>query len=782
MLASCFFFTSCDRRAITTLIPGFPEGAIRIGEYVSQLTQGNTVTYFVGSDNYIDHRVGDKNGLRHALCVLMANHHVRPIDIERSALGIPHRTLMNWTARYAEGGADALLKKAPVRRKAHVMTPETTAESAALLAAGYRPADIARQLGIDASTLRKAIARKAVVPTASDCCSPPSVPPETPIPEPATANPTLSTKSTRSRTDAQAAAGIGTACTRADERIAVAIGLAEGAVTRYEPSADVPMGGLLVGLPALCANGILSGIGKHLHLPGGFYSCLHILITLGFMALGRIRRPENLRTIPPGEIGKLIGLDRVPEVRTLRQKIHQLANTGDPAAWMQALSQQWMAEDPAEAGYLYIDGHVRVYHGDQAQLPRRYVSRERLCLHGTTDYWINDAIGRPFFVVSKALNEGMAAVILNDIVPALLRSVPDQPSEAALAANPRLHRFVLVFDREGATHSLLSQLWDQRIGAITYRKNVKDSWPESEFSETEVIMPDGNRTTMQLTTRETRLGQSAQAISVKEVRRLTAGGHQTAVISSALELDIVTIAARMFARWCQENYFAYMMQHYDIDGLIQYGTEAVPGTEWIINPKWRLLDKDVSRQRTLVRKLAAALATTGNETQTGKEAETETGREAEAVEGAAIQQRAERLEALQAAQAQMEELRTARKAEKRKVMIDSLPEAERPTQLLPLSKQLTDAVKMIAYRAETALMGLLRQHLKNPDEGRALVRALLVSAADIVPDEAAKTLTVRVHRMACPAHDKAVMALLDELTATEFYHPETKARMIYELV
>ena len=148
---------------IQTFIPGFPEGAVRIGNHVSQLTQGNMVTYFVGSDNYIDHRVGDKNGLRHALCVLMANNHVRAIDIERSALQIPHRTLMNWIARYAEGGSEALLKEKQVRRKPRVMTPEKIAETTALLAAGHRPADVARQLGIDDSTLRKAISRKAVV-------------------------------------------------------------------------------------------------------------------------------------------------------------------------------------------------------------------------------------------------------------------------------------------------------------------------------------------------------------------------------------------------------------------------------------------------------------------------------------------------------------------------------------------------------------------------------------------------------------------------------------------
>jgi prepilin-type processing-associated H-X9-DG protein len=128
---------------------------------------------------------------------------------------------------------------------------------------------------------------------------------------------------------------------------------------------------------------------------------LHILLVLAFMALGRIKRPEHLRQTPPGELGKVIGLDRVPEVRTLREKITLLAKRGDPAAWMRELAKNWMENDPEEAGYLYLDGHVRVYHGDQAKLPRRYVSRERLCLRGTTDYWVNDALGRPFFVVSK---------------------------------------------------------------------------------------------------------------------------------------------------------------------------------------------------------------------------------------------------------------------------------------------------------------------------------------------------------------------------------------------
>jgi prepilin-type processing-associated H-X9-DG protein len=177
---------------------------------------------------------------------------------------------------------------------------------------------------------------------------------------------------------------MGTACTRADERVQAALGLLQSAGTRFERCRDVSLGGLLAGLPALCDNGLLSGLGRHLTLPQGFYSALHLVLVLGFMALARIRRPEGLRHVPPGELGKVLGLDRVPEVRTLREKIAVLAGQGTPGEWQRELSRTWMEADPQEAGYLYVDGHVRVYHGAATPLPRRYVSREKLCLRGTT--------------------------------------------------------------------------------------------------------------------------------------------------------------------------------------------------------------------------------------------------------------------------------------------------------------------------------------------------------------------------------------------------------------
>ena len=378
---------------------------------------------------------------------------------------------------------------------------------------------------------------------------------------------------------------------------------------------------------------------------------------------------------------------------------------------------------------------------------------------------MNDALGRPFFVVSKAVTQGLADTLLKEIVPELLVSVPGQPSEAELEADPLLHRFVIVFDREGATHSLFAALWEKRIGAITYRKNVKEVWPENEFSVSEVPVPGGGATRMKLAVRETTLAAGTASIAVTEVCRLMKTGHQTAIISTARHLGTPVIAGRMFSRWCQENYFAYMMKHYDIDGLPQYGIKALPGTLLVINPVWRDLDKEVKTALRKVRQLAAKL-----------------GSHKSLDEGGDIQKKAEYVQDMQSAQLELERLRAERKKTARKVTIDSLAENQRPTQLLPLNKQLADTVKMIAYRSETSLAAILRRHLKNDDEARALVRELFVSSADIEPDNLAGTLTIRIHRMASPAHDNAIAALLGKLTEQEFCHPETGAKMIFALV
>ena len=244
---------------------------------------------------------------------------------------------------------------------------------------------------------------------------------------------------------------------------------------------------------------------------------------------------------------------------------------------------------------------------------------------------------------------------------------------------------------------------------------------------------------------------------------MTPTGHQTAIITTAQRLHSPDLAGRRFLRWRQENFFACMMQPYDLDGLLQYGGEALPGTLQVINPAWRTLDKAVQAHARRIRKL---------HTELGAALQNDRG---------AIQAQAERLQDLQRLEADTADLRLQRRHTPKKVTLDSLPENERPRPLAPIGKRLTDPIKMIAYRAATALVGRLRPHLAKEEEARALGRERFVSSADLEPHASENPLTIRIRRMACPAHDQAIGALLAELNQLAFHHPETQARWIYDL-
>ena len=96
-------------------------------------------------------------------------------------------------------------------------------------------------------------------------------------------------------------------------------------------------------------------------------------------------------------------------------------------------------------------------------------------------------------------------------------------------------------------------------------------------------------------------------------------------------------------------------------------------------------------------------------------------------------------------------------------------------------KHLVDTLKMIAYRAETAMANSLREHLKRPDEARRLLRALYTTEADLLPDPEAGTLTVRLHHAANGATDQVIEKLCEELNATETVFPRTNLRLVLKL-
>lgn len=253
---------------------------------------------------------------------------------------------------------------------------------------------------------------------------------------------------------------MGNAATRSLERVGAAMGVLGSASIQFQPTGDVTRGGVLLALPALLAVGLLRYTEQMYQLPNGFYGFDSIFLLLALMALARIRSLEQLRYQAPGEWGKLLGLDRIPEVRTLRAKLKLLCqDLGRAMRWNAALAKEWIAQQNATELCFYCDGHVRVYQGDQTPLPRHYVARERLCLRATTDSWINAMDGQPFLYVNKEVDPGLIATLQQEVIPWLEANVAKTPEqERRLAEDPRAHWFTVVFDREGYSPELFRYL------------------------------------------------------------------------------------------------------------------------------------------------------------------------------------------------------------------------------------------------------------------------------------------------------------------------------------
>jgi hypothetical protein len=739
------------------------DSATRIGDVISVVRENGQWRYFCGVQPVFQHAENDRRTLRMFTAQLICQGVCRQVDIMR-AFGVSKNSVIRSIDTYRAGGVPAFYTPRATRG-ASVMTPVVAAQAQQLLGAGRSRKEVADQLGLKLDTLRKAIQHGRLI---EPCPLPQgkSASENAPAPPP----PTATDKSTRAVEDAKAE--MGTACTRPDQRVLAAFGLLDGAATRFETGRDVSFGGALCALPALAANGLFRHIHNCLAKLCGYYSTLHVIVLLAHMALCRIKTAEQLQYQPPGELGKLLGLDRVPEVRCLRRKLTALSIDDGPKKRAGLLSRDWLEATPELAGALYVDGHVRLYHGSQTALPKRYISRQRLCLRGTTDYWVNDGLGQPFFAVERSIDHGLLEALRSDIVPRLLQDVPNQPTAAELKADRYRARFVILFDREGYSPEFFKEMWQtHRIACITYHKYPKDDWPVTEFAEIETTRPNGERVSLQLAERGTWIGGRKSGLWVRETRKRTTRGHQVSLISTDFGESAVQDSARLFSRWSQENFFRYMMQHFAIDLLNEYGTEEIPETKRpVVNPKWRELDRQKGSVKSKLTHRQSRFADLTLHPESDK-----------AARARWEKRKAELVREIEQFENELADINSKLKTTPSHLAWDELPETDRFQRLAPRRKQLVDTVKMIAYRAETALVSIVREELARTDDARSLLRDLFCSEADLLPDLEQGILRVQVHPMSNPRSNRAIAHLLEHLNAAEFTYPDTNLRLLYSI-
>jgi hypothetical protein len=559
------------------------------------------------------------------------------------------------------------------------------------------------------------------------------------------------------------------AATRVEERLRASLGLGDIQPVLFESCRGISSGGVMLLLPFLLECGLLSYREHYRPRDGGYYNFDCLFIVMAFLYLCRVKSLEQTKHLNPGDWGKMIGYDRIPEVKKLRGLVSEITGQERCAAWSADLARQWIGRE--NPGLYYVDGHVQVYHGALAELGKKHVSRQRLCLPGMMEYWVNSAAGTPFFFVTAEVNERMIEMLETEIVPRLLELHPvSGATREMMESDPGHPLFTLVFDREAYSPAFFKRLWEKhRVAVITYRKRVKDTWDESHFRELEVETTAGPAR-MRLAEQET----SMAGCPAREVRKLSGDKHQTSIVTTNRVIATAQIAAYMFGRWVQENFFRYMRQEYAMDKIIQYGIDQVDGGLMVVNREYSNITYRVKKEREKLSRRKAALY---NHRLLMPE---HPGARSKSMEkwtwqGSVL------LQEIEDTELEIKRLVEDRKAIPYKIPVSGMPLESRYTKLDQESKHLQNIVKMICYRAETALARLLEPHFsRSRDEIRALVKSIIKGQIDLRPDHENGKLEITLYPLANNRSNEAVRKIIHLLNQTRTKYPGTDLTLCYK--
>jgi hypothetical protein len=721
--------------------------------------------------------LGDRMAERYAMVTLVDQGWADQLDVAR-AFGCSTRTLRRAQRCFDEGGLCALGRGPGFPKGRPRAGTGRLRRVHELKCKGFSNRSIAERLGITEKAVRKLLRRigwvavdtpqaelplesadpnlsassspstSAPPPEAEKTSSPaPDGHPTTPQPTTAGADPNLSAFSDGELLpisfDSDPA-------DRRIDRLFASLGRLDDAAPLFRSGRRVPRAGVLLALPALLASGVLDcARAVYGSIGPAFYGLRTSVVAMLLMALLRIQRPEALKEHAPDDLGRLLGLDRAPEVKTLRRKLARLAATGRATSFGRALAQRRVNARGAALGFLYIDGHVRVYHGKHP-LPKAHVARMRLAMPATTDYWTSDAGGEPLLVITAEANAGLVKML-----PPILAQIRGLVGE---------RRVTVVFDRGGFSPRLFQHILAAGFDLLTYRKGRFRRVPKRHFHQRSANL-DGCMVRYVLA--DQRVWFLDRKLRLRQVTRLSDNGHQTPILTSRFDLRDVEVAFRMFGRWRQENFFKYMRAEYALDALADHCVEAADPSRDVPNPHWHALDAKLRQARAEAVRLSA---------QFGLEAFRNVERTRPTMRGFKIANAAQSRE-LVAALKRFGALEKERASIPRRVPVQEVVDGS-VVKLSTERKHLTNLLKMVAYQAESDLVQMVTPHYKRAaDEGRTLIQAALASAADIEATQ--EELRVTLAPLSSAHRTLAITALCAELNHLPTCFPGTRLRVRY---
>ena len=674
------------------------------------------------------------------------------------AFGVIPVSVWRWAKALAGGGVAGLVPAAKGPQRASKLTPEVIAQIRELDRHGAGKAAIAAATGVSESSVRSVL--RPARPAAGD------------IPggnAPAGQDPADTDVADTDVAEPGALPVLPDPVPRDTERALARFGLlGEGAAPVFTPGARYPLAGLLLALPPLAQSGLLDCARQvYGRLRNGFYGLEMMLIVLVFMALLREARAEGATRIPPAALGRVLGLDRPPEVKTIRRKLAELAAAGKAADLQLALARHHAAASPGTLGFLYIDGHTRAYFGKR-DIQKMHLARLKFPGPATEETWVTGSAGDPLLVVMAQPSSSLAAQI-RDLLPAL-RDITGP------AARP-----VLCFDRGGWSPALFAGITDAGFDLLTYRKNDTGNdipdLPGTAFATARCTGDDGREhaydladTTISLTVSEGE--HKGRVLTLRQITRRKPGDtRQIRILTTrpAAALPAAAVIYRMTSRWREENYFRYGRAHFALDALDTYAITPEDPARMVPNP---------------AKKTAAAAVSTAKKDLVQAEAARQRKLDAlrQPAPGTAVvitNQALARLDTpVDAARRDLAAAKAAARAVPAKI-----PLAEHNPDMVKLdteTKLITHAIRMAACNTETILARTLNgRYARASDEAYALIREALHASGDITIHDS--TLHIRLDPLSAPRRTRALAALCEQLTATATRYPGTQLVLHYEV-
>lgn len=728
------------------------EGLQIINERCLVRTQDGHRLVIVSGVVLAQYALSDRMAEAHAMVSLVEQGWADQNDVAR-VFDCTARTLRRYQRRFADGGLAALGHDGGYPRGRVRLSASRRHLVEQLKTQGHSQREIARRIGVSEKSVRKLLKRLGWKSVPVPQPELPLAPPTSPDPPPPAQEPTQSADPNLSASPPPSSLSLDTdPADRRGDRLLACLGLLEDAAPLFGSGTDVPRAGVLLALPSLidggvfdCAHQIYGSLGP------AFYGLRTSLLTLLLMALWRIKRPEGLKEHSPQNLGRVLGLDRAPEVKTLRRKLTQLSAYGRATQFGHALAKRRVAQRASAMGFLYVDGHVRVYHG-QYRLPKTHVARMRLPMPATSDYWVNDQAGDPLFVVTAKANAGMVKML-----PAILEQT------RSLVGNRRL---TVVFDRGGFSPKLFQQIIAAGFDLLTYRKGRSRKVPRKSFTLHQTRQ-SGRWIRYQLADQSVRLLKGK--LRLRQVTRLTDDGHQTPILTSRCDLPAAQVAYRMFDRWRQENFFKYLREEYALDALAEHAVVPDDPTREVPNPAWAAADAKLRQARAHVDQLQAEY---GLEALTSLEHQRRTLRGFKLAKGKLGRE-------IRGLLQKVTQLEARRNKLPRRVPVQAVTE-DPVVKLAPERKHLTNLIKLVAYQAESDLFRMVAPHYARvDDEGRTLIQSALASAADIQVTD--KELHLTLAPMSSAHKTRAIAALCEQLNMAAITFPGSNLRVRYAI-